>query len=525
MRLPAQILTLCACALSLAPTTRAQGVRATQVDSIPQRPTAMASAPGDPTRLWFPNKLGRIYIIKNGTRLSTPYMDMSSIVDDPGESGLLGMAMHPDYVNNGLFYVAYTSGPNADTVISQFERDASNPDLADITTEQIIFGPYPHTSPDHKAGGLTFGPDGYLYYGHGDGLSGGLGVGERAQDPMDLRGKILRFDPDIPFPHIPADNPFVGNSAVADEIYALGLRNPFAIGVDSLTGDLYIGDVGQSTAEEINFVPAGGGGLNFGWKCKEGTACFGSPPPSCVCSNPAFVDPLHTYGTGQDGCAVIGGVVYRGSAIPSLYGWYLFSDFCTARVWALQHDGTTVTDFQDLTDQMFPSGGFGSPVAFGEDANGELYLVEHFSGRVWRVRPHCEISDYCSANPNSTGNPAEISVTGIPSVTAANLTLNGDGLPPNQFGYFLMAQTQDFLALFGGSQGNLCLGMPIVRFAGDILNTGAGGSVSFPPDFGNLPNGATFEVGDTWNFQLWYRDQNPTTTSNTTAGVSVQFCP
>ncbi|MCP3918077.1 MAG: PQQ-dependent sugar dehydrogenase [bacterium] len=512
-------------ALCLASSAPAQNVKATQIEIIPQRPISMSVAPGDTSRIYIGNKRGVVYLLVNEVRQSTPFLDIAAMVDDAGEGGFLGVAMHPDYVNNGQFYVSYNTFPTGDHVLSMFTRSAGNPNVADPSSEQILFGPYPHTTPGHKAGDIHFGPDGLLYLALGDGLAGGMGVGERAQDLMDARGKLLRFDVDLPFPHTPPTNPYVGNPNALDEIYALGLRNPFRFGIDSLTGDIYLGDVGQSGYEEIDFIPAGTAPVNFGWKCKEGPVCFGTPPPSCVCSNPAFVDPLHSYVNGVDGCAVIGGKVYRGSQIPSLYGWYLFGDFCANRFWALQHDGTNVTAFQDLTPQLSPSFQITGGVAFGEDANGELYILSHYSGQVWKIEPDCITTPYCSANTNSTGSEATISISGSQSLAANALTLEADDLPNGQFGYFLMADDQDFLPLFGGSQGNLCLGTPIVRFAGDVQNSGATGSVSFQPDFGNLPNGTTLEVGDSWNFQYWYRDQNPGITSNTTAGVEVQLCP
>jgi glucose/arabinose dehydrogenase len=283
------------------------------------------------------------------------FLNINSLVSNPSnfdEHGLLGLAFHPDYANNGKFFLSYTTGPSGDHLISQFTRSAGDANIADRGSEQIVWGPYPHTTSGHKGGDIAFGPDGLLYASTGDGLAGGNGEGTRAQDLMDARGKLLRFDVDLPFPHIPTDNPYVGDPNALDEIFASGLRNPYRMGIDRVTGDVYLGDVGQSTREEINFIPGGIGGRNFGWKCKEGSMCFPNAPAGCVCANPAFTDPLHEYFTGTDGCAVIAGKVYRGSKIPDLYGWFLFTDFCTNRVQALRHDGTTITGYKDLSSQI-----------------------------------------------------------------------------------------------------------------------------------------------------------------------------
>jgi len=507
---------------SAASTVSAQGFTTELVAVIPQRPITISSSPSDPARILTANKLGRFYLIKNDN-FAGQFMDMSSLVDDDGEGGLLGIALHPDYASNGRFYVSYTTGVgNGDSVLSQFTRSSTNPDQGDVTSEQIIWGPYPQTTSGHKAGDIHFGPDGMLYMALGDGYAGGTGPDNRAQDLMDPRGKILRFDVDAPFPHTPADNPYVGDPNALDEIWAYGLRNPFSFSIDRVTGDLYIADVGQSSWEEIDFIPAGMGGLNFGWRCKEGSACYGG---GGCCSLTGATDPMYEYDHNV-GCAVIGGKVYRGSAIPALQGRYFFTDFCQDQIWSFRNSGGSVTDFVELTDEFDPmGGGIGSVVAFGEDANGELYLVEHYSGEVWKVVPECSWDNYCSATTNSTGAAASLSVSGSLSLADNSLQLDVVNAPTDRFGYFLMSETRVFVPLFGGSQGNLCLGSPLIRFAANPLDSGPSGEYHFSPDFNALPNQAMFQAGEVWNFQCWFRDQNPGNTSNTTNGASVLICP
>lgn len=337
---------------------------------------------------------------------------------------------------------------------------------------------------------------------------------------MDPRGKILRFDPDLPAPHIPGDNPFVGDPNALDEIWAYGLRNPFRFSIDPANGDLYIGDVGASTWEEIDIAPGGAGGLNFGWPCKEGTDCTGA----CDCTQP-FVDPVHQYDL--EGCqVVICGEVYRGSLIPDLVGKVMFADFCKSTIFSFRWDGSQVLDFVDHTAEMDagPNGQNTAQVAWGTDGNGELYLLNHYSQGIWRILPGCGGENYCQANANSTGQPAVVSAGGSFSIQDNALQLGADQLPANEFGYFLMSDSQDFFPNVGGSQGNLCLGSPQHRFAKDVQNSGSGGSVSFQPDLTDLPGSAMVQPGETWNFQYWFRDKNPSQTSNMTDGVAVLFC-
>lgn len=297
--------------------------------------------------------------------LGAPFLDIQSRVVDSGkEQGLLGLAFHPDFQNNGFFYVNYT-GPGGATRISRFRVSAATPNDADETSEFILLTI--HQPRDlHNGGWLEFGPDGFLYIATGDG-----GPSDNAQDITDnLLGKILRIDvegtnaPSGTY-GIPADNPFVGITG-DDEIWAYGLRNPWRNSFDPLTGDLYIADVGQRSWEEVNFQPASsGGGENWGWPCREGAHLHDGN-----CGSETLLDPIHEYShLDSSDNAIIGGQVYRGCAMPALGGTYFFGDFGRGQIWSFRFAGS-VTEFRERTAEL----NLGSMTSFGRDAFGELYI-------------------------------------------------------------------------------------------------------------------------------------------------------
>jgi glucose/arabinose dehydrogenase len=336
---------------------------------------------------------GLIRILKTDVVLATPFLDISTRISSSGERGLLGLAFHPDYANNGYFYVSYTRTTDGAIVIERFQVTA-NPDIADPSSGTVMLDPIPHPGQsNHNGGWIGFRPQdgnaGYLYISTGDGGSAG-DPPCNAQNGNVLLGKILRIDVDDGDPLIPPSNPFVGNPNFLDEIWAYGLRNPWRCSFDRATGDLYIGDVGQGTREEISFQSASSlGGENFGWKVMEGTSCFGtgncvSPP---ACNSPTLTDPIYDYAWGATGRCIIGGSVYRGCAIPGLSGTYFFADNSTDRIWSFRYDGTSVTEFTDRTAELAPAvGTINSPVAFAEDARGELYIVDHgASGELYKI--------------------------------------------------------------------------------------------------------------------------------------------
>lgn len=323
-------------------------------------------------RLFIVQQSGSVHILDGDSELDTPFLDIGGRVFDQGnEQGLLSLAFPPDYAQSGFFYVWYTGSGGA-TRLSRFHVDDADPNLADTGSEQILleldqpFG-------NHNGGRLQFGPDGYLYLGIGDGGSGGDPMGH-GQNPDTLLGSLIRIDVDPAHGGyaVPEDNPFVGGPG-ADEIWAIGLRNPWRISFDRQTGQLYIADVGQNSVEEINVQPAtGGGGRNYGWNTMEGSACFTDPD----CATAGLTTPVAEYPHAL-GCSVTGGEVYRGNAYPDLQGVYLYGDFCSGTIWGLEQVGG------DWEDRVLASTDFRIST-FGQGEDGSLYLA-HRGGGVFRI--------------------------------------------------------------------------------------------------------------------------------------------
>ena len=337
-------------------------------------PVFLTAPLGDTDRLFIVEQGGRIRIVKNGSLLGSPFLDLSSKTSASGERGLLGLAFHPQYAQNGVFVVNYTN-LSGDTRISRFVV-SGNPDVADAGSEQVLLSVVQPFS-NHNGGMVDFGPDGFLYIGLGDGGSGGDPQGN-GQDRTTLLGSMLRVDIDGGTPYaIPSTNPYASHQTFRREIWSYGLRNPWRFSFDRLTGDLYIADVGQNAREEIDVQQASSvGGENYGWNIMEGSICFS---PSSGCNQSGLTLPVLDYNHSQ-GCSVTGGYVYRGAAIPAIQGQYFYADFCQGWVRSFEYqNGQAVaqTDWPSLT----PGGTISS---FGEDANGELYVVVH-SGSVYRI--------------------------------------------------------------------------------------------------------------------------------------------
>ncbi|MFQ5527823.1 MAG: PQQ-dependent sugar dehydrogenase [Thermoanaerobaculia bacterium] len=330
--------------------------------------------PADSSGRLFIVQQGGEILIHDGSRvLEQPFLDLSSQVSCCDERGLLGLAFHPRYSENGRFFVNYTGRSLGQTVVSSFEV-SSDPNVADSSSElQLLTISQPFSN--HNGGHLAFGPDGFLYIGTGDGGSGG-DPGNRAQNLGSLLGKMLRIDVDRGEPFaIPDDNPFVGDPEAREEIWAYGLRNPWRFTFDRRTGDLFIGDVGQDAIEEIDFQPArSSGGENYGWRVMEGSQCF-EPPSGCNAAG--LVLPIAEYNHSQ-GCSVTGGFRYRGPKSPTLDGFYLLGDFCSGRIWGARADRRGRWRLrQFLTSDLAIS-------SFGEDASGNLYVVD-YRGSVFRL--------------------------------------------------------------------------------------------------------------------------------------------
>lgn len=315
-------------------------------------------------RFYILEQRGVIRVLQVGTSQKKIFLDIEDRVGSGGsEQGLLGMAFHPEYNDNGYFFVHYTD-TEGDTVISRFK--AVDSDTADPRSERkILTANQPYSN--HNGGQILFGPDGFLYIGLGD---GGLAADPHgnAQNMKTFLGKILRIDINTDERYIiPMDNPFVNNAEVKPEIWAYGLRNPWRFSFDRLTGELYIADVGQNNWEEIDFEPADStGGANYGWNKMEGTHCF-----IPLCNSEAFIPPIFEYSHEEGACSVTGGYVYRGSMNNQLFGAYVYGDYCSGDIWALKRssDGNWSNNLLLSTDLRISS--------FGEDESGELYVVDH----------------------------------------------------------------------------------------------------------------------------------------------------
>ena len=336
-------------------------------------PVYLTAPTGDTARLFVVEQGGQIRIVQHGQLLPTAFLDIHTRLVSGGEQGLLSVAFHPNYGANGFFYVNYTD-LNGDTRVERYTVSAADSNLADTTTHKLIlFVPQPYTN--HNGGLVMFGPDGMLYIGMGDGGSGG-DPENRAQHPDSLLGKLLRIDVDHGDPYaIPPNNPFA-TSGGAPEIWALGLRNPWRFAFDRSAGLLYIGDVGQGAWEEVDVEPASQGGLNYGWRLMEGAHCYN--PTNC--SSAGLVLPAVEYDHSNGQCAVIGGFVYRGARFPALAGQYFYADLCAGWVRSFTYAGGAVTGQTSWTLEPSP----GSPLSFGEDSRGELYVLSS-GGTVYRI--------------------------------------------------------------------------------------------------------------------------------------------
>jgi glucose/arabinose dehydrogenase len=300
-----------------------------------------------------------------------PFLDVAPLVSCCGERGLLGLAFHPDYAENGLFFINYTN-TEGHTVIARY-RVSADPERADPDSGEIIMT-VEQPFANHNGGQIKFGPDGYLYIGMGDGGAAGDPL-DHGQNMQTLLGALLRIDVDGGSPYaVPADNPFVGGGA-REEIWAYGLRNPWRFSFDRDTGDLFIADVGQSAREEVNVQRADSpGGENYGWRLMEGSLCYN---PGEGCNDGTLVLPALEYDH-SEGCSVTGGYRYRGAEITELQGLYLYSDFCSGRLWGAQDDAGEWRSSELLATGLGVS-------AFGEDEAGEIYLADYGGGVLYRL--------------------------------------------------------------------------------------------------------------------------------------------
>jgi glucose/arabinose dehydrogenase len=471
---------------------------------------------------------GRIRVIRDGVLLAAPFLDITPEVSTAGEGGLLGLAFHPNYAANGRFFVSFTGGLRAGPRLRQYHVSAS-PDLADPTSGLDVLAHFGFNSSTHTHYGsdIHFGPDGMLYYS----LGGGGSVLE--QRLTSYSGKLLRIDVDIPPPHVPIDNPYAaGHGGALPLIWARGFRNPWRFSFDQLTGDLYIGDVGGSDREEIDFQPASSGfpgstayqgGRNYGFPCMEGSLCHSAWICPCDPSGATLVLPAFEWATSITGC-VIGGFVYRGSAIPGMQGRYFCADMTQRKIWTLVMVNGHATGIQDMSDQLrvgHPDGP-GSIVSFGEDAAGELYMTcANAFGSVFRIDPAMQTCvvpvTYCGVNPNSTGYDTTMYWSGSASIARDELVLIAAQAPPRAAGRFLCG-TQEIQQPLGN--GWRCVGGNVVRLP--YLRADAHGEAAQQLDYSLI----SVSPAQTRDFQFIYRDSAGGGSGfNLSNGLRVVFCP
>lgn len=389
-------------------------------------------------RLFIVLRGGQILIHKNNAINPTPFLDVNSLLATAGnEQGLLGLAFDPSYETNGKFYITYTDTSGAIT-LARYTVSA-NPDIANTTGEVLLSES--KSFANHNGGMIAFGPDGYLYMSVGDGGGGG-DPDNNGQDRTVLFGKILRLDVSAAGAYqIPPTNPYYNNAnpAIKQEIWAYGVRNPWRFSFDRSTGDLYIGDVGQNAQEEVDFQLAGAsGGQNYGWRVMEGNLCY----DAATCTPPVkYVPPVAVYDHGandSNGCSVTGGYVYRGSNFPDLEGVYLYADFCYGKIWGMRQNASN-----QWVSTLIANTGY-SIASFGEDEQGNLYVLDYRDGNVFRIAEATVVSESFSSAGARDGivlEASETSGTGG-AINAAQLVLTaGDNQTDRQYRSILSFDT------------------------------------------------------------------------------------
>lgn len=379
------------------------------------QPVFLTAPPGDTTRLVVVQQTGLARLIKNGTVQTDPFLDLTDKISTSFERGFLCLAFHPAYPDSNFIYVNYTN-TSGDLVIARYEIVSPAYDSAASGSGEILLT-IDEPEANHNGGTIFFGPsDGYLYVSIGDGGGSGdqHGTIGNGQDTTTLLGKIIRIDVNNGLPYtIPESNPFVG-IAGADEIWAYGLRNPWRVGYDTDNGDLYIADVGQSSWEELNYQPGtSSGGENYGWRLMEGAHCYN---PSSDCDPGGLTYPLTEYSSAL-GCSIVAGYVYRGCRIPDLRGTFFYADWCSASIWSFALTDGQVTDSTDRTGELDPPGAdqINQPSSFGLDGAGEMYILDHADGEVYKIvpadpaLPSCDQANCCT-NPGDANDDAAVNI-------------------------------------------------------------------------------------------------------------------
>ncbi len=418
------------------------------------QPVGVAAPAGDSESLYVIERGGRVRILRDGAVLDTPFLDIADRVAQIGfEAGLLGLAFHPDYETEGWVYVHYTEPGDFAVVVERF-RAGADPDQIDLSTSEIVFGPFDGVGNGHFGGGLQFGPDGKLYVGIGD---GDLGVDHQPGcGPQDLAsplGKVLRLNDDGTYP---SDNPFAGDPLAHPGVYLLGVRNPWRFSFDETTQGMYLGDVGDDLWEEIDFIPDALAGANLGWPIHEGTSCFdapvGCPAQQPACEDASYLDPLIEYDHTVFGCAIVGGFVYRGCQIPSLRGSYFFGDWCSGRVFSIPTD--TPNPVPENHTAALAGGdpdALGQVTSFGLDGEGELYFTS-LTGEVRRIvsaLPNPSV-DLGQGTPGSGGLEPSASWCGATGPGQVGEILL-DSVLASSLGFLVASFDSDPMPLLGGS--------------------------------------------------------------------------
>ncbi len=509
--------------LLLAASGSAQQLRATPIASFPDMPIGVTAPRGDAHRIFVCERDGRVRVVRDGVLQSRAFLDVSGEVRTTGEAGLLGLAFHPDYATNGRLFVSFVGRALNDPTLREYHVSA-DPDAVDPASGVDLYSGVPHQSQGHYASDLQFGPDGMLWYSLGDDDDYDF-----PQNPTSKSGKILRLDVDRPPTFAPVDNPFAAPGDPGDDwVWALGFRNPWRFSFDRLTGDLYVGDVGASDREEIDFQPRSTGlpgsagyrgGLNYGWPCEEGSVCTGDS--HCVCDArkvPPVLETSHNGGA----AAIIAGCVYRGSAIPGMQGRFFYGDFNRSQIGSFLMQDGLATEIRDWSADLGlgTSGGPNLITSFGEDANGEIYFTSAIPAAVYRIDPAVESCvapvEYCDAAPNSTGFGTLLRSTGSASIATPELELVADRAPAHVTGVFYCGAHEVRVALGNGWR---CVGGAIRRFP--AVTTSPQGSAAFAV----LPAALQVAPGETRDFQFYYRDASVGAGFNLSDGLRVVFCP
>ena len=376
------------------------------LSTIFQYPIELTSVPDSSNRMFVAEKHGKIYVINTTSTLVTAslFLDLSAIVSQAGfsgETGLLGLAFHPNYASNGYFYVNYTNSLSGSlkSYISRFQVSSSNPDSAMYSSKfEILNLSQPYGN--HNGGCLNFGLDGYLYCAFGDGGSGGDPQGN-GQNRATLLGKILRINIDsvaAPLNYaIPSDNPFYGNAlGYREEIFTYGMRNTWKFSLDSVSGNFWAGDVGQNVYEEIDILQSGG---NYGWNVMEGFNCYSAS----TCDTTNKIKPVWQYSHSNSNYSVTGGYVYRGSQMPALYGKYIYGDYASGRIWAITYDGINPTTNVVIIDRPSQTAQQKTISAFGIDRANNIYAISYGEGKIYKIVP----------NTTAIAEPSSISKTDV----------------------------------------------------------------------------------------------------------------